>query len=477
MVVGDFATKKQLIIIGGGPGGYHAAIRAAQLGLEVMIIEKEKVGGVCLHKGCIPSKALTHAASSFSQLSHMKDIGIETGETSFSLEAFGSYQTSVVSGLQKGVEALIKANKIELVSGTASFISENRIGVDSGHHFEMYEFENVLIATGSAPILPDGVRLSKRIFSSHTVWSLSDLPQHLIVYGNDYFALEAAASFRQLGSEVTLITPEDGFGFDNSIEKELLRVMKKSKVKILRNHAWSSVEEGESTVTLSLNNGKGDIAAVEGTHLLISAGYRPNVESLGVEVLNLDRDDRGYLIVNGQSQTSVKNIYAAGDCTIGPMLASKAIKQAKVAAEHMTGVNSEYNLAFVPQIVHTIPPIAAAGLSEDEARAQGLEVKTGQFAMGGNGYASIIGQKEGIVKVIIDAETDVLLGVHMIGAGAAEMIHSAVTSLELVAREEDITYPIYAHPALNESWLEAAESLSGKAIHIAPAKKRDMSKV
>jgi dihydrolipoamide dehydrogenase len=159
------------------------------------------------------------------------------------------------------------------------------------------------------------------------------------------------------------------------------------------------------------------------------------------------------------------------------MLASKAIKQAKVAAEHMTGMNTEYNLAFVPQIVHTIPPIAAAGLSEDEARAQGLEVKVGQFAMGGNGYASIIGQKEGIVKVIMDAETDVLLGVHMMGAGAAEMIHSAVTSLELVAREEDITYPVYAHPALNESWLEAAESLAGKAIHIPPAKKRDMSKV
>ncbi|MFC7370093.1 dihydrolipoyl dehydrogenase [Fictibacillus iocasae] len=477
MVVGDFATKKQLIIIGGGPGGYHAAIRAAQLGLEVLIIEKEKLGGVCLHKGCIPSKSLTHAANSYSQLSHMKDMGIQTGETSFHLETFAAYQTSVVSGLQKGIEALIKANKIELLSGTASIMSENRIGVDSGHHFEMYEFEHLLIASGSSPVMPAGAKLSERVHTPHTLWTQRELPGHLIVYGHDYFALEAASSFRNLGSEVTLITPENGFGFDSSLEKELQRVLKKSRIKLFKKSVWSSVQEDDEAVTLSLDNGKGETLAVEGTHLLISAGYEPNLEGLGLEALNMERDSRGFIIVNSQSQTNVSNVYAAGDCTIGPKLASKAIKQGKVAAETMAGMKSEYSLAFVPSIVHSVPPVATVGLSEEDAIAQGIEVNIGQFAMGGNGYASLIGQKEGVVKVITDASNDVLLGVHMMGAGATEMIQNATSSLEMVAREEDITYPIYAHPALNESWLEAAESLTGKAIHIPPAKKRDISKV
>ncbi|OOE12953.1 dihydrolipoyl dehydrogenase [Fictibacillus arsenicus] len=477
MVVGDFATKRQLVIIGGGPGGYHAAIRAAQLGLEVTLIEKEKLGGVCLHKGCIPSKSLTQTASNFSGLSHYKQMGISVPEVTFEYETFTNYYSSVVTGLQKGVEALIKANKIEHLTGSASFMSGERIGIDSGHHFEMYEFEHALIATGSSPLLPGGAKLSNRIMTPHTLWELSELPASLVVFGEDYFALEAAMAYKQLGSDVTLITPADGFSLDSGIEKELLRVLKKNKIKVFRNHQWESAEETADTVAVTLSKDAEEKVSIDASHVLYAAGYSPNVEGLGLEAINVERDENGFIIVNEHSQTSVSNIYAAGDCTIGMKLASKAIKQGKTAAEHMSGLFSAFNLSLVPYVVHTNPPIATVGLTEEQAKNEGYEVKTGLFSMSGNGFASILGQKEGIAKMIIDAKTDVILGVHMMGAGAVDMIQAGTYALEMVAREEDLAYPVYAHPALNEAWLEAIESVSGKAIHVPPARKKEKSTV
>jgi dihydrolipoamide dehydrogenase len=477
MVVGDFATKRQLVIIGGGPGGYHAAIRAAQLGMEVTLIEKEKLGGVCLHKGCIPSKSLTQTAANFSGLAQYKNMGISVPDASFEPETFANYYKNVVAGLQKGVEALIKANKIEHLTGTASFMSGERIGIDSGHHFEMYEFEHALIASGSTPLLPKEANLSNRVMTPHTLWGLNELPDSLIVYGEDYFALEAAMAYKQLGSDVTLITPHDGFNLDASIEKELTRVLKKNKIKVFKGHAWESAVESADIVAVTFMKDAAEKVSVEASHVLYAAGYSPNVDLLGLEAVGLDRDDNGFIVVNEHSQTSVANIYAAGDCTIGMKLASKAIKQGKTAAEHMAGLSSAFNLSLVPYVVHTNPPIASVGLTEEQAVSEGYEVKTGQFSMSGNGFASIMGQKEGLSKFVMDAKTDVVLGVHMMGAGAVEMIQAGTYALEMVAREEDLAYPVYAHPALNEVWLEAIESASGKAIHVPPARKKEKSSV
>ncbi|MBH0154915.1 dihydrolipoyl dehydrogenase [Fictibacillus sp. 5RED26] len=477
MVVGDFATKRQLVIIGGGPGGYHAAIRAAQLGMEVTLIEKEKLGGVCLHKGCIPSKSLTQSASNFSSLSQFKNMGISVSEASFEYDTFSNYYSSVVTGLQKGVEALIKANKIEHLTGTASFMSSERIGIDSGHHFEMYEFEHALIATGSLPLLPEQATLSNRLVTPHTLWELRELPGSLFIYGDDYFALEAAMAYKQLGSDVTIAIPSDGFGLDASIEKELQRVLKKNKIKVFKNHLWESAEEMSDSVTVTLIKDGDEKVSVETSHVLYAAGYSPNVDSLGLEAISIERDENGFIIINEHSQSSVSNIYAAGDCTIGMKLASKAIKQGKTAAEHMTGLQSMFNLSLVPYVVHTNPPIASVGMTEEQARAEGYEVKTGQFSMSGNGFASILGQKEGLSKIVIDSKSDVVLGIHMMGAGAAEMIQAGTFALEMVAREEDLSYPVYAHPALNEAWLEAIENASGKAIHVPPARKKEKSSV
>jgi dihydrolipoamide dehydrogenase len=477
MVVGDFATKRQLVIVGGGPGGYHAAIRGAQLGLEVTLIEKEKLGGVCLHKGCIPSKSLTQTAANFAGLSNYKQTGITVTDAVFDHETFSSYYSSVVAGLQKGVEALIKANKIEYLTGSASFMSGERIGIDSGHHFEMYEFEHALIATGAMPKLPKQAALSKRIKTPHTLWELTELPESLLVYGSDYFALEAAMAYRQLGCEVTLSVHKEGFELDSSLEKELLRVLKKNKIKLLKNHSWESAEESADTVTVTLATEAGEKIAIEASHVLYSAGYMPNLESLGLEAVDLDRDEEGFLMVNEHAQTSISNIYAAGDCTIGMKLASKAITQGKTAAEHIAGIPSAFNLALVPLVIHTNPPICTVGLTEEQAIEGGHEVKTGQFSMSGNGFASLLGQKEGLAKMVVDAKTDVVLGIHMMGAGAAEMIQAGTYSLEMAARLEDLEYPVYAHPALNEAWLEAVESVSGKAIHVPPARKKEKSSV
>jgi dihydrolipoamide dehydrogenase len=477
MVVGDFATKRQLVIIGGGPGGYHAAIRAAQLGIEVTLIEKEKLGGVCLHKGCIPSKSLTQTAANFAGLSQYKQMGITVTDASFEYETFANYYSNVVEGLQKGVEALIKANKIEHLSGSASFMSNERIGIDSGHHFEMYEFEHALIATGAAPKLPKQAELSKRMMTPHSLWQLSELPESLIVYGSDYFSLEAAMAYRQLGSEVTLVIPGDSFGLDAGIEKELQRVLKKNKIKVFKNHKWVSAEESKESVTVTLTKDADDKVSVEASHVLFIDGYVPNFDTLGIEAIDLERDGDGFIVVNEHAQTSVPNIYAAGDCTIGMKLASKAIKQGKTAAEHMAGQSSSFNLALVPYVIQTNPPIATVGLTEEQAAAEGYEVKTGQFSMSGNGFASILGQKEGIAKMVLDGKTDVVLGIHMMGAGAVEMIQAGTYALEMVAREEDLSYPVYAHPSLNEAWLEAVESLSGKAIHVPPARKKEKSSV
>lgn len=476
MVVGEFAQKRQLIIAGGGPGGYNAAIRAAQLGLEVTIIEKAKLGGVCLNTGCIPSKALTHAASQYASLSHLNEIGIEMGNPMFNLQKFKDYQQKTVSTLQKGVEALCKANKIEIISGTATFMSENRLGVDSGHHYEMYEYEKAIIAVGASPVIPDGISLVEgKIITAGQLPRLKEIPNHLVISGADYITLETAMAYRALGSQVTIISTDEKFGMDESLAKELQRVLKKSKVKVFKNSMLLSAYCSEHSVEITVQNDQ-EKMTLDGSHLLICENSRPNTKDLGLEFLGINTDDQGFIEVNEYSETNVAGIYAVGDCTIGAQLASKAIKQGKTAAEHMGGLTTSYSLALIPQVVHTNPPIAIVGLTEKQAKEQGYEVKVGQFAMGGNGFAGLTGQKEGLAKMVIEEKTGLLLGVHMMGAGAAELIHAGTLALEMVAREEDLAYPVYAHPALSEAWLEAVENASGKAIHIPPTRKKEKAR-
>jgi dihydrolipoamide dehydrogenase len=475
MVVGEITQERDLIIIGGGPGGYNAAIRAAQLGLDVTLVEKADIGGVCLNKGCIPSKVYTHSASKLDEMKNFSSLGINTEKPTMNISQLQDYKSTVVANLQKGVEALCKANKVEVLSGSASFLTEDKIGVEEGHNFDVYKFKHAIIATGSTPMAPEKITIDhKVVFNSHSIFDLEEIPEHLVVYGSDYIALEMAMSFHQFGAKVSLLLDEgkDAFDFDDSINRELQRVLKKAKIKVYKKHELLSQTISEDGVSFTLQSGKGEEVEVSGTHGFIAYKNKPNTNDLGIDRLQMTVNEDGFIVTDNQARTSLSHIFAIGDVTEGAQLAVKAIKQGKVAAEAIAGQSPEVDLTFIPTVVHTTPPIATVGLTEAEAKEQGHDVKVSQFALAGNGYATILGKKDGFAKIVSDKETDVLLGVHVIGVGAVELITSGSIALEMVAREEDMTFPLYPHPSVNEGLLEAVEALKGQAIHLPPNKQK-----
>lgn len=473
MVVGEFAESRDLVIIGGGPGGYNAAIRAAQLGLQVTLIEKENMGGVCLNEGCIPSKVFAHAAKEYSSLSDLASLGITTGESNFNYDKLLDYKAQTVTQLRSGVEALCAANKIEIIQGEANFTAENRIGVANGHQFDIYEFNHVIIATGSTPVLPDFIpRDSDRILLSEKIYNLTEMPKELIVYGSDYISLEIAFSYRNLGASVTMILDgEEEFAFDESINRELKRILKKQKIKVHRGFQLNNISSTDDEVAVSISKDEKKVT-ITGTHVFVTVEQSADVASLGIERFGVEITRDGFIKTDQQARTSLQTIFAVGDATEGNPSAVKAIKQGKVAAETVAGLSSEVDLTFIPTIVHSIPPIASVGLTEHEAKEAGYSVKAKQFSYNGNSYAMIINDKNGIMKVIKDEETDLLLGFHTIGAGAIELIGTGITALEMVGRDEDLNFPLYPHPSFNETMLEAVEGLTEKAIHIPPTKKK-----
>ena len=474
MVVGEFVESRDLVIIGGGPGGYNAAIRAAQLGLQVTLIEKEKLGGVCLNEGCIPSKVFTHAAKEFASIAHFGDLGISTEGVTFDYKKLLNYKDKVITQLRKGVETLCTANKIEIIQGEANFTAENRIGVEVGHQFDIYEFNHAIIATGSTPITPEFLSDDrKHIFLADEIYNLSDIPKELIVYGSDYVSLEIAFSYRNLGADVTILLDDEknDFLFDESINRELKRILKREKIKVHRGFQIDNVSSDEAEVTVKLSK-DGNTITEMGTHFYVATKSRANVLSLGLERLDVEMTQEQLIMTDAQMRTSLPRIFAIGDATEGASSAVKAMKQGKTAAEVIAGQNSEIDLTFLPTIVHSIPPIASVGLTELEAVEQGYKVKTSQFSYSGNSMAMITNEKSGVSKVIKNEETDLLLGFHTIGAGAVELIGTGTIALEMVGRDEDVTFPLYPHPSFNETLLEAVEGLSEKAIHIPPAKRK-----
>ncbi|MCD5323274.1 MULTISPECIES: dihydrolipoyl dehydrogenase family protein [Pontibacillus] len=452
MVVGEIAEQRDVVVIGGGPGGYNAAVHAAKQGFHVTIIEKGVLGGVCLNEGCIPSKLFSTSASKLAEVKSFSDFGISTEGTSFNLSHLQSYREKVVGNLRKGVEALCKSNKVEIIEGHASFLSEDRIGVDHGHQFDVYHFNHAIIATGSRPFLPDTIEASdERILTGESLYRIEDVPDHLLVYGSDYIALEAAMTFRQFGAKVSLVIEEEkeDFGYDSSINRELKRVLKKQKIKVYSSASIGKMEVKEERVNAVLLH-KGEDVQIDASHAFVSAGVLPNLEELGIDRLGMETED-GFIKTDAQMHTSIKNIYAIGDVTTGPALAVKAIKQAEVVGNTINGVPAEFDSTFIPVVAHTIPPIASVGMTEEQALEAGYQVRVGQFGYGGNGYATIHGKREGFIKLVIQDDTDIVLGFHAFGAGAVELISTGTVALEMAARDEDLSFPHYPHPSYNES--------------------------
>ncbi|WP_226671760.1 dihydrolipoyl dehydrogenase [Rossellomorea aquimaris] len=471
MVVGEITEDKDVVVIGGGPGGYHAAIRAARLGRQVTLIEREDLGGTCLNKGCIPSKVFTHFAQELKKMKHLKEMGMEFGEVEANLSSLQHYKNKKISQLRTGVESLCKANKVEVVKGSASFLSESRIGVENGHEFSLFNFKEAIVATGGDFYYPEGIKFdSDRILKEREIFQLKEIPEELIIYGTDYISLETASVFSTLGSRVTLVLDGE-FSFDSAITKELSRQLKKQKINVIKDSQLRAVIERDGHLMVELEKEIGETISIEGSHFVMSGQVRPNLSELGLDRLPLEITERGYIRTDREGRTSIPHIWAIGDATEGPSLAVKAIKQGKVAAEAMAGLKVEVDLQFVPTVVQMSPPIAYAGLTEEEARKEGYSVTVSENPVRGNGYAQLTEEKDGFVKVVSDSETDVILGIHMMGMGAIELITSGVLGLEMAARDEDYRFPLYPHPSMNESLLEAVEALKDDAVHMPPRKK------
>lgn len=459
-------------IIGSGPGGYVAAIRCAQLGMKTAIIEKyATLGGTCLNVGCIPSKALLDSSHHYEDaVKHFEEHGIDIpGDIKVNLEQMISRKQAVVDQTTGGIDFLMKKNKIDVYQGLGSFKDATHI-VIKGEKTEEIEAKHTIIATGSKPSNLPFVDLDKeRIVTSTEALKLKEIPKHLIVIGGGAIGLELGQVYRRLGAEVTVIEYMDRIipTMDAGLSRELNKVLKKAKFSINVSHKVKSVERKGDEVIVKADNKKGEEVEFTGDYCLVSVGRRPYTDGLNAEAAGVKLTDRGQVEVNEHLQTNVKNIYAIGDVVKGAMLAHKAEEEGVFVAETLAGQKPHINYNLIPGVVYTWPEVAAVGKTEEELKEAGVEYKVGQFPMRALGRSRASMDLDGFVKVLADKETDEILGVHMIGARAADMVAEAVVGMEFRASAEDISRISHAHPTYTEALKEAAlAATDDRALHI-----------
>ncbi|MFH0972142.1 MAG: dihydrolipoyl dehydrogenase [Candidatus Micrarchaeota archaeon] len=469
MVVGEVAVETQVAVIGGGPGGYVCAIRLAQLGKQVMLVERdpEGIGGICLNHGCIPSKALIHASNLMDSMAHLKEMGINDSGVSIDANKMQEWKGGIVKTLRKGVEELCKRNGVEIVFGEAHFESSRRVGISGNHEVAAIEFQQAVVATGSVPVelkaLPfDG----KRIISSTESLQLREIPKELIVVGSGYIGIENGTMYAKFGSKVKMV--EKAGNILPGLERDVVLIVEK-RLKELGVELYTGTEiagwkeENGKIVLSGTQNGKP--ITISGDKVLVSVGRKPNAESLRLQNTNVQQDERGFIKVNEKLQTTDNRIYAIGDVVGGAMLAHKAFMEGKVVAGVIAGGTAAYQNRAIPAVVFCDPEIAYVGISETEAITKGMKVKIGKIPFSALGRAHTMENVLGFVKVIADFDSDVLLGVEIVGAGASDLISEAALAIEMGARLEDLALTIHPHPTLPEGLVEAAEAAMGKAIH------------
>jgi len=467
MVVGEFVQERQLIVIGGGPGGYHAAIRAAQLGIDVTLIEKNQLGGICLNEGCIPSKVVTQAAERWQQTLKGSKLGIPTQQESFQWDVLVSHQQTVVKQLRQGVEQLCKANKIEHVIGEASFMTENRIGVTNDHQFDVYQFQHAIIATGHQPLLTEK---DERLLSPYSLFQLKELPASLVLVGHKPYVLEAAFAYQTVGVDVTLLL-DNPLSLEPAIEKELLRSAKKAGITVKKEITVEqvTVEEDHVTIVFMKNERQEDIQA---TYAYCSPKWKANTDELSLNRVGVETDGDGYITVSESFETTLANVYAIGDVNREADSATAAIKQGKVVAEWLAGKKSEWDPTFLATVYRTQPPIATVGWTVSEAKAKGVNAVVGSAPVRSNGFGMLNQSQDGVMVIVKEERTDEVIGMQIIADGAAELIVAATVGLELGMRDEDLIFPMYPHPSIGEVMMEAAEDLQAAAVHKPPVKKK-----
>jgi dihydrolipoamide dehydrogenase len=461
-----------LIVIGTGPGGYVCAIRAAQLGMKVAVVEKRGAhGGTCLNVGCIPSKALLHASEMFEEAGHgFAKMGIGVGSPKLDLGTMLKFKDEAVDGNVKGVDYLLKKNKIDSVFGTGRIAAPGKVEVKAADgKTQTLETKNIVIATGSDVAKLRGVEIDgKRIVSSDQAIALPKVPQRLLVVGAGVIGLELGSVWRRLGSQVTVVEFLDRIlpGMDNEVCRQSQRLLEKQGIVFKLGSKVTGVDGSGAVLKASVEPAKGGAAEViEADVVLVAIGRVPFTDGLGLEEVGVAKDNRGRVVTDAHFATNVKGIYAIGDVIAGPMLAHKAEDEGMAAAEILAGQAGHVNYDVIPAVVYTFPEIASVGKTEEELKEQGMAYNAGKFPFTANGRAKANQQTDGFVKILADAKTDRVLGVHIVGSDAGNMIAEAAVAMEFGAASEDIARTCHAHPTLPEAVKEAALAVAKRAIH------------
>lgn len=467
MVVGDFPIETDTIVIGAGPGGYVAAIRAAQLGQKVTIVEKDTVGGVCLNVGCIPSKALISAGHRYETAKNSESMGIKAENVTLDFSKVQAFKDSVVKKLTGGVAGLLKGNKVEVVKGEAYFVDANSLRVMSDNSAQTYNFKNAIIATGSRPIEIPSFKYSKRVLDSTGALGLKEVPEKIVVIGGGVIGIELGGAYANFGSQVTILEGADDIllGFEKQMTSIVKKNLKKKGAEIITKALAKGVEETENGVTVRYE-AKGEEHSIDADYVFVMVGRRANTDELGLELAGVKMNERGVIEIDKQCRTSVSNIYAIGDIVPGPQLAHKASYEGKIAAEAIAGEPSEIDYLGIPAVVFSEPELATVGYNEQQAKDEGIEIVAAKFPYAANGRALALEATDGFVKLITRKEDGLLIGAQVAGESASDIISELGLAIEAGMTAEDIAMTIHAHPTLGEITMEAAEVALGSPIHI-----------
>ncbi|MFB6111299.1 MAG: dihydrolipoyl dehydrogenase [Halobacteriaceae archaeon] len=470
MVVGDISTGTELAVIGGGPGGYVAAIRAAQLDVDVTLIEDGEIGGVCLNAGCIPSKALISATDVAHHAAHAEEMGIHA-EPSVDAAALTDWKDGVVDRLTGGVEKLCKGNGVNLIEGRAEFADEKTLRVvhgGEGQGSETIEFEDAIVATGSRPIeVPEFPFGDERVWDSRDALSVSAIPDELVIIGAGYIGMELSTVFAKLGADVTVVEMLDEAlpGFPTDISRPVRRRAEEYGVEFAFGHAASEYDEDGDGVVVTTETEDGETATHTGDRVIVAVGRQPVTETLNLDAIDLEPTEDGFLETDHQCRTALENVFAIGDVAGEPMLAHAASHEGEVAAAVVAGQAAALDHQAIPAAVFTDPEIGVVGLGEEEARDAGFDPAVGTFSFDASGRAMTTGETEGFVKVIADSESGFILGGQIVGPEASELIAELGLAVEMSATLEDLAATVHTHPTLSEATMEATKHALGQAIH------------
>ncbi len=464
-------SNQKLTVIGGGPGGYAAAFLAADLGMEVTLIDKEKnPGGVCLYRGCIPSKALLHVAKLINEAEDAKNWGIEFSKPKIDLNKLRDWKNGVVNKLTGGLGILSKQRKINYIRGKATFVNSSTLKIEKFEGgIEEHKFEKAIIATGSVISTIPSLNIdSKRILNSTTALDLPEIPKSLLVIGGGYIGLELGSVYNALGTKVSVVEMMPGLlpGADRDLVSYLAKRVEKKFDKIMINSKVLSIKEVKDGISVNIQDSDGKATEQVYEYVLMSIGRKPNASGLGLENTKVKTNARGWIEVNKQLQTNDSNIYAIGDIAGEPMLAHKASHEGRVAVEAIAGHKVAFEPLAIPAVVFTDPEIAWAGLTETKAKEQNIKFEVAKFPWGASGRATTLDRSDGVTKLIIDPDTQRILGVGICGPGAGELIAEGVLAIEMGANVTDLKLSIHPHPTLSETVMEAAEVFFGQSTHM-----------